>query len=269
MADVKQQIRKLLNIADDDAASEQEIQNALAIAAKLMDRHHLSEEDLQESRHTQHQEAQDADRCKQSAHGDNVRMPQWEKSLAVVVTNIIGGVGLYCHATAQLQTPSGLPMRDGRGNILKASTVVFYGIAEDVELAVQLWHELRLAISAMARLRYGSVARGDGAAYAEGFVSGLEQQHIARQFAEKQQAAIEDRQAGSRSVELICRRADLIKQKSEMARAWLLSPDGGSIKLRTQSGGGSSGSSDARGQGRTDGSKYNTAGAGSRMRKIC
>jgi hypothetical protein len=47
MADIKTKISKLLDIAADDSASESEIENALAIAARLMERHHLCEADLQ------------------------------------------------------------------------------------------------------------------------------------------------------------------------------------------------------------------------------
>jgi hypothetical protein len=267
MADVKQQIRKILSIANDDAASEQEVQNALAIAAKLMDRHHLSEEDLQTSPEDQEQDARTAPRTKQSVHGDNVKMPQWEKTLARTVAAIVGGVGYYCHASAPLTTPAGLPMRDGRGNQLKASTIVFYGIAEDVETATRLWNELRLAISALARLRYGSVARGDGAAYAEGFVAGVEEKRKERAAAELSEARHLTYTGTSTAMVLVERRNALIQQKHELAREWLASPAGGSIRLGKTSGGGSSGSSDARGQGRTDGSKYNASA--SRTKKLC
>ncbi len=51
------------------------------------------------------------------------------------------------------------------------------------------------------------------------------------------------------------------------ALARIASPAGGGIKLGTRSVSGSSGSSDARGQGRTDGGKYNANA--SRTLKIC
>lgn len=267
MADVKQQIRKILSIANDDSASEQEVENALAIAARLMDKHHLSEEDLEESPQDQERDARTAPKTKQSAHGDNIRMPMWEKQLSRVVATIVGGVGYYCHSSAPLTTPSGLAIRDHRGNQMKASTVVFYGIAEDVETAIQLWNELRLAISALARLRYGSVARGDGAAYAEGFVSGLESKHKQQAENEKQQARIAEQQTGGRGVELICRRDALILKKHELAREWLASPEGGGVKLGKSTGYGSAGDQNARGQGYSDGGKYNATAT--RTRKLC
>lgn len=267
MADVKQQIRKILSIANDDSASEQEVENALAIAARLMDKHHLSEEDLEESPQDQERDARTAPKTKQSAHGNNVRMPMWEKQLARVVATIVGGVGYYCHSSALLTTQSGLAIRDHRGNQMKASTVVFYGITEDVETAVQLWNELRLAISALARLRYGSVARGDGAAYAEGFVSGLESKHKQQAADEKYQARITEQQTGSRGVELICRRDALILKKHELAKEWLASPEGGGVKLGKTTSSGSNGDQNARGQGYSDGGKYNATAT--RTRKLC
>ena len=267
MADVKDQIRKILSIANDDAASEQEVQNALAIAARLMDRHHLSEDDLQTSPQEQEQDARTAPRTKTQVFSDNARMPQWEKSLAGVVAKIVGGVGYYVSPPVYRQTAAGLAVRDANGKATKATSLVFYGIAEDVETAIQLWGELRLAISALARLRYGSVARGDGAAYAEGFVAGVEENRTEREATEYSEARRLTYTGTSTAMVLVERRNALIQQKATLAKAWLASPEGGGIKLRMQSAGGSTGSSDARGQGRTDGGKYNANA--SRTLKIC
>jgi len=43
---IKERIRKLLNLANDDAAMGGEVRNAIAFAERLMATHHLSEADL-------------------------------------------------------------------------------------------------------------------------------------------------------------------------------------------------------------------------------
>ena len=63
---IKARLKGLLAIAKDDAASENEIQSALRIAARMMESHHLSEEDLQESEQDQFAEARNAERGRAS-----------------------------------------------------------------------------------------------------------------------------------------------------------------------------------------------------------
>jgi len=46
---VKDTIRKLLNLAENDGAADGEIDNALRFARRLMHQHHLSEEDIDRS----------------------------------------------------------------------------------------------------------------------------------------------------------------------------------------------------------------------------
>lgn len=64
-------------------------------------------------------------------------------------------------------------MRDEKGKPIRQCRLTFYGPDEDVLLCVELFNELEATILSMGRLRYGGVFRGDGRAYAEGFVSGL------------------------------------------------------------------------------------------------
>ncbi len=261
MADVKQQIRKLLNIAADDAASEAEIENALAIAAKIMARHHLSEDDLAVDPLQQTADIHTAEKGKANAYG-GLRMACWEKVLAKVTAQIVGGVGYYVAGSCPVMTPSGLPARDRNGNQISAGAVTFYGIAEDCGMAVRLYDELRLAIISLARIRYGSVFKGDGAAYAEGFVSGLQMQQENREHTERAEAQklLTDGGGGSALI-LVDRRRDLIQQKNTAARKWLESPAGGSVRLGKSSAGGSRGDYGARENGRADGSRYNASAA--------
>ena len=191
MADVKDQIRKILSIAADDAASEQEVQNALAIAAQAhgpspLIRRGLTDQPAGSGTGRTHSTKGEAEATRGQRENAEVGKGTGPNS---------GGDcrrgGLLLPRIAALTTAAGLSVRDGRGKQIKASAVVFYGIAEDVETAIRLWHELRLAISALARLRYGSVARGDGAAYAEGFVAGVEEKRLKRAADEKHQARLD------------------------------------------------------------------------------
>ena len=268
MADIKDQIRKILNIANDDAASEAEVENALAIAARLMDKHHLSEDDLAVDPLEQSQDIRNAPRGTAEAYGTD-RMTTWEKYLGTVVCKIVGGIACYSHPGRVKTTPSGLTVWNDAGHSVKTCPLVFYGIAEDCAIAVRLWGELRHAIIALARLRFGGVFRGDGAAYAEGFVTGLNTKAIERETQERQaaQRLVRSDGTGRTAFTLLDRRADLIRQKSDLARQWIASPAGGSLKIGNKSGGGSRGSRDAREQGRSDGGQYNVNAA--RSKKLC
>ncbi len=51
--------------------------------------------------------------------------------------------------------------------------IVFFGPIDSVESAGGLFTELLLEIATLGRLKYGGYAKGRGASYCEGFVSGL------------------------------------------------------------------------------------------------
>jgi hypothetical protein len=253
---VKQKIMGLLNISKDDAASESEIETALRLANKLMDRHHLSEEDLDDSEDAALDRALAAD--KDLGHSIvGMKMFMWEKFLGAFITDLTGVPRYLTKIVRDKKTPSGIIYRNEKGKPVRGKSVVFYGIAEDVEIAVKLYDELRLVIISLARLRYSSVFQGEGGVYAEGFVSGLADNLKSDKNEQKKIAA---ESSSSRAMVLIERRNDLVRRKCNIANNWLKKEKG--VYLRTStSRGGSSGSSGARSAGRSDGKSYNVNAA--------
>jgi hypothetical protein len=261
MADIKSKIMKLLDISKDDAASEEEVENALAIAQKLMQRHHLSEEDLAREPEDQYAEIESAEKCEGFSWVGS-KMHRWESTLGHAVESIVGGVKHYHRSKQEKTTPSGLTVRTEKGNAVEACSLAFYGLAEDVAIACRIYDEVREAIIALARIRHGSVFRGDGAAYAEGFTYGLYCKAV-----EANKAPRITQSSDSRALTLVARRQDLITRKGDAAKQWLSNVRG--IKLRTgrTRKGTRTGSTSAYVQGKSDGERYSVDA--SRRSKLC
>lgn len=237
-------VKKLMAIAENDASSDGEIDNAMRFAQQLMDNHHLTEEDLAHEPDDDYAKVDKADKGERRAFVGR-QLYTWESMLAGFASKF---VGCPCYVDNNLKTarkPNGFAVLDENGDVKKGKSIVFYGIAEDAMIAVEIYNELRALIATMAVGKWGGCYRGDGAAYSEGFVSGLNTK-LAK-------ARIEDKKSESTSMILLSHRRDaLIKYKNEKAQQWLSKERG--IKLR--SGGsrtGSSGSYEARRDGRKDG----------------
>lgn len=169
---VKDRIRKLLNLASNDAAADGEIDNALRFAQKLMADHHLSEDDIGPDGECPEFDASIAEMKRQGV-GVGRKVSFWERKLCNFVERFVGGVRVYLdQQLVYSRTHLGFVRLDNAKPML-GQTYYWYGPEEDVQLAAQLFDELRATIIAMARLKWGSVFRGDGASYAEGFVVGL------------------------------------------------------------------------------------------------
>ena len=108
----------------------------------------------------------------------------------------------------------------------------------------------------MASLRYGRVQKGDGAAYSEGFVAGL-------QANRKTDAAKLLTHNTSTGMILAKRRNELVRLKTDLATDWLKNET--KIKLSAgRRGGSTSGSYEARLTGLQDGQKYEVTKATTR-----
>jgi len=256
MSSVKEKIRKLLNVAADHAASEHEIESCLAKAERLMREHHLGEADLFDDFEERRQSALHGRFTKKTIHAAR-KCYEWERRLAGFVRTYVGGFGYYSK-TGALFRDDGSQYCDTDGIPYSPTILVYYGIEDDVELAGELFSELRKAIMSLAIARHRSCFRGPGASYAQGFVVGLYMQMDERRQSELMTAKahlVDDNQRTTLTV--IERRNELINLKEALARDWLASPAGGSIQLASRtSTGGSSASHEAYHQGRADGSKY-------------
>jgi hypothetical protein len=254
--EIKDRIRKLLNVAQNDAATEGEIDNALRFAKQLMDKHHLDEADLVEEPADQWQQIAAARRDRVWASVGK-KFYAWENHLACFAADFVGGVGVYRDAEKKIaRTPRGVVILNDEEEPYKSVRFCFYGIAEDAVTAAELFHELRLTIRAMARLRWGTCYTKDGGAYAQGFVHGL---FSKMKRANQDQKLLAQRQGGNQLI-LIARRTDLIERKMSTAAEWLRETTG--IKLRKgQGSSGASGSADAWREGREDGKRTDVRAA--------
>ncbi len=248
MQKVKDRIRQLLNVAANDAATDGEIDNALRIAQGEMARHHLSETDLVTEPAEQWADIDSAEKGEARAIVGSKKY-YWECLLAQFCQQFVGGVKIYAsNSTDNIDRIAGsrIVRWDDNGEIRKGKAFVFYGVAEDAELAKDLFDELRATIITMARLTWGGAFKGDGGTYCEGFVAGL---NTKLKKAEARQRL--ESQGNSTGMILVERRADLIKRKQQAAELYLREKG---VKLGSGGRmGGSNGSEQAYNEGKADG----------------
>ena len=251
---IASKVKKLLAIANDDAASGAEIQNAMNHAQRLMDAHHLTEDDLNHEPVDDYSKVDQADFDQMWAYVGG-RVFFWEKQLATFVSRFVG-VPVYLENGKHPVRVNGIIQMDG-DEPKYGQAFVFYGVAEDAAIAIEVYDELRTLIATMAVARWGGVYKGDGASYSQGFVTGLfDQLHEAKRI-EKQTTT---------GLILSCRRSDLIQYKNQKAREWLYKSKGFKLRKAGTSRGTRTGSSSAYSEGRTDGSSTNVSAT--RMRKL-
>lgn len=167
---VKQTIRGLLNLAANNAATEGEVANALRFARRMMDAHHLSEDECRRDPDAQHARAEVMGT--EEWQNGNALLWMWEKSLGSFVERFVGSVGAYITGAKPLVI-DGRAQFDAKGKRRATRAVVFFGPVEDCALATELYATLRETVATMARLRVGGAHFKEGRAYAEGFVAGL------------------------------------------------------------------------------------------------
>ena len=240
---VKDKVRKLLAVAANDAAQGNEIENALKAARTLMQAYHLEEGEIGEG---ETEKPLEFDKAERAFTGS--RVVQWECLLANFVCKFIGGVSWYRHKTTQLRS----------GRMQQVGCAVFYGPEEEVALAVEMQEALTTTIIMLARAKYNSWARSNGATYAQGFVAGLQLQLT---DADKESSASTTGNA------LVVQSAAITLRKRQLAAEWLSEKQG--IRLRSGSRlGGSRGSGDARNSGQSDGKNFDLSGLGRKSAKI-
>jgi hypothetical protein len=241
----REKIAKLLRLGMDANASQGEIDNAMAMAAQLMARHQLTRDDID-------MDAVDPMvKMKMGRHFaffKGSKATAWEDWLAGFVSDYIGSVGRY-HSTSMPLRRNGVQLLDEEGNARTGCAIAFYGPEDDAECARILFEELRDDIAMMAILKWGEFAKGDGAAYAEGFVCGLLRQHQAA----KEKLCITDTETAA----LILKAESTALAIMDKAKVWL--KDTHKITLRSRRGcKQSNGSGDARSEGYQDGQAYDT-----------
>jgi hypothetical protein len=248
----KATIRQLLNLAGDGAAAQGEIDNAMRFAAKLMEQHQLRDEDLSEADDVIIN-LERAEMGSASQATGTTTLATWEGQAAMFVCQLVGGVKCYREHASVVRNAAGIVQMDAKGNPLVRPKITFYGVAEDVEIARQVYGELLVTIAAMARLKWGGVYRGDGREYCDGFVSGLMSQ-LKNDRAEAKQLAST---SGGTALVAIETRGAIVERKEAMADDWIKKTFGVKLGAGRRGGGGRTHyNGNARADGRNDGAKH-------------
>ena len=259
---IKKTISDLLNLADNDAAFDQEADNALRFARKLMMRHGIEQCDLEEKRDAHSVEAAaDVEYGLKHCYSEANSLSQWEQTLLTTICHLIGTLRWYYDSKRVKKTRAGTVAFDDDGKQQRGARITFYGPAEDGETALDLFDEWRQVVIAMARLKYGGVFRGEGRSYCEGFVRELWQK--VRKIGDEEYKASRslDGPAAERSNALMVINSTAIQlAKKAKGKEWLEKEKG--VKLRAGSGrtfGKHHGNAYA--EGKTDGKKANLSHA--------
>ena len=252
---IKDRIRKLLNLANDDGAIGGEIRNAVAFAQKLMDEHHLSEDDLG-SVDEKILDLERAAMARGRVNGSS-KFTRWEMELSSIAGRIVGVRNYRDNAKEIERGLHGTAVLAANGNPKRCVGFIYYGTAEDVELAKGIYNELRMTIIAMARMKFGSVYRGMGRQYSEGFVVGIREAYRKSRDAANLLAASQERIGiNVNALVLVEKRGDLVRQKQKHADGWLRL-QGVRLRKSNWSSGASLGDGQAYGEGKRDGRATN------------
>lgn len=233
--EVKQRIRKLLNVASGNAATEGEIDNAMRFARRLMIVNQLDESDIPTTSTDPHEAAADRETYSQTASLSISRnLSNWENDLAHVICALIGTVKFYQKSQKVLRKTAHatLKMNDRTGRPDRATQINFYGPEEDAADASELFEEWTQLIAAMARMKYGGALRGEGRCYAEGFVAGVERS--VESIKAEERKLIDQRQTltgvDKTTALSLVNATGLMKAKRERGSQWLADTAG--VKLR-------------------------------------
>lgn len=227
---IKERIRKLLNLAD-GSTHDGEIDNALRFAQRLMDAHQLTRAQILDDPDGADSLANEQ-MAREAAYTGSAKVSHWEGTLVMAVCQVVGSVQVYADRHHNGRTADGLFI----GHDRPRAAMQFFGMAEDVSLAVALFTDTRQTITAMARLKFGGVYRGEGRSYCEGFTRALY------------------RKTEETATERTAQCSAIIETTSGKALAWLNTEH--DIKLSKSSGGsGGRHFGDANAEGRSDGQR--------------
>lgn len=164
---IKARIRKLMAVAGDGIATDGEIDNAMRLAGKLLDAHHLVDADIDTQA-----DADDLTMGESFATSQRTQFSTWESALGNAVIKLFGCVSWYIsHDTAPIRV-NGVALMDGN-ETRKGRRICFYGPVVESREAAELFEEWARSIATMGVARWGGCFRGDGAMYCYGFASEL------------------------------------------------------------------------------------------------
>jgi hypothetical protein len=169
---IKGRVRKLMTLANEGSASDGEIENAMRMAAALIDKHRLDVTELNRDEQDVAEQTMGMSRGKT----ESSKFHRWETVLAHAVAELFGCVKYYLSTEpVPLRVNGIVQYYTGRyaGQMKKCREVVFYGPTLEAQEAAELFSEWAHLIATMGVIRWGGAYRGDGEAYCQGFADRL------------------------------------------------------------------------------------------------
>ena len=164
---IKNRVRKLMAVAGDGVATDGEIENAMRLAAKLIDQHHLNADELQPA------EPEAEIRMGRAFGISQARwFTTWESVLARAIERLFGCVKVYIDRETQPIRVNGIALMRG-GKVVWGRKVCYYGPVVESTEAAELFTEWSRAIATMGVARWGGCFSGNGAQYCYGFAVAL------------------------------------------------------------------------------------------------
>ena len=244
LSNVKDKLRKLLNLSTNAGAAEGEVDNAMAAATRLMTQHNLTREDV--DMHAQ-DPVQNVRLGRHASVSLGRNFSSWEGMLAVFVKEFIGYLDCYKTPSIALKK-NGVAVLDEDGHPRFGTMVYFYGSEDSAEAAVEVYEELRDTIQAMGLLLHRGWFKGDGAVYCQGFCDGLDSAY--------KRSVAKLKICDEQTTALVIVDAKNQEAMSIKAKAWLKLTHGIGNLRRARSGG-ARGSASAYREGQSDGANYN------------
>lgn len=216
---VKQNIRDLLNLANNDAAAEGEIANAVKFADRLMAEHDLSEADLFMAEDILENITPEAMVHERVDTGCEKRV-HWHDTLARFIGSLTRTHHYIDNCLHVVSSPAGIVKRKTNGTSECSKGVGFVGLPEDVAIAADLYIEMKATITAMAKLKWAGVYRGAGREYAEGFVDGLFDKLRASRYDEEKKAVTLNDSGNGTALVLSQKRNEIVLRKQDAAKEY-------------------------------------------------
>ena len=246
---IKARIRKLMVLAGDGAASEAEIDNAMRFAARLMDEHHISHDDLADDPSKREVSFTRSDGVSQYS-----KLTLWESTLARAICALIGSTNHYISNEAHVVRVNGIAQTTSGGSIRRGQVLKFYGPADDAAEAASLFEEWGRLVATMGVARWGGCCRGEGAQYCYGFAQSLHTKAMELNTERQLTAATPPKLLGQEAATTAITLAGRYEIIRKAARNWLASECGVRLsKGRRRSIGLTN--PDAYAEGKTDGSR--------------